>query len=114
MECLRIAFFAVPFVLGRQWGQGSTGMSKSAPHAHVMYKGGALDPEEIHTRLRKLVEELGESRGPASLGPNEGGTPPRLPSASAANGALAKGGNKSSEKPLTLEPSSSLAQVCRR
>ena len=84
-------------------------MYKGDLHAAGMSKGDTFDPEEVHTRLRELVEELGESRGPASLGPEEGGPPlflapayeagllssfDLLLSASAANGALASLVNK--------------------
>ena len=84
-------------------------MYKGGLHAPVMSKGGTFDPEEVHTRLRELMEELGESRGPAILGPEEGGPTLFLApayeagllssfnlllSASAANGALASLANK--------------------
>ena len=64
-------------------------MHKGGLHAPVMSEGDTSDPEEAHTRLRELVEVLGESPGPASHGPEEGGHTLLLLSASAANGALA-------------------------
>ena len=45
---------------------------------------GPASEEVVNTRLRELVEELGKSRGPTILGPEQGGPPLLLLAASVA------------------------------